>query len=149
MKRVQRSVRLVTRGQAAVEFALAGTVLIALLFGVLEVGRMMFINSEVENAAREGAQLAALNPRLYQQDPGALAVAVKNKMVLTDRSTVTVSGPCFLDNAGGCNGSFCTFCKVQVSVTAKWVSFVSFIPDVPMRASSVKIVEGRVDPGAP
>jgi Flp pilus assembly protein TadG len=134
-----RPARIVRRGQSAVEFALAGTVLIALLFGVLEIGRLMFINSEVENAAREGAQIVALNPNIQQ---GALTAQILSKMVVTDHSTVTVLPPCFLDSSGGCTGTPCPYCKVKVSVTARWISFVSFIQSVTLRSSSIKLIEG-------
>jgi hypothetical protein len=148
-------------GQAAVEFALAGTVLIALLFGVLEVGRLMFINSEVQNAAREGAQIASMNPFI---DCGnatntTLTAQVRARMVVTNRSTVSVVGPCFMDSGGVWQCShqmpwsrpegFDPFYKVKVSVTAQWTSVVSFIPPVTLQSSSVKVIEGRTDGDCP
>lgn len=134
----------VRRGQAAVEFALAGTVLIAVLFGILEVGRLMFINAEVENSAREGAQYAALNIA----DPSLAAnvrLRVLSKLSATNPSTVTVHGPCFPNdgdpNASCPNGSKCPFCRVQVGVTTVWKSFVSFVPDVQLVYTSTKMIE--------
>jgi TadE-like protein len=46
-------------GQALVEFALVFPIFILILFGVLDVGRLVYTNSAVAQAAREGARLAA------------------------------------------------------------------------------------------
>ena len=56
------------RGAVAVEFALVLPVLIVLVFGVVDFGRVFFAQISVTQAAREGSRLAALantmNPQL-------------------------------------------------------------------------------------
>ena len=47
------------RGAVAVEAAFALTLLVVLLLGLWEVGRLVQVNQIVNNAAREGARLAA------------------------------------------------------------------------------------------
>jgi Flp pilus assembly protein TadG len=47
------------RGVAAVEFALLAPVLLILLGGLWEVGRLVEVKQVMDNAAREGARLAA------------------------------------------------------------------------------------------
>ena len=42
------------RGQATVEFALIVVILFTMLYGILEMSRLLFINAELENTAREG-----------------------------------------------------------------------------------------------
>jgi Flp pilus assembly protein TadG len=49
------------RGQALVEFALIFPVLVLLLLGIFEVGRLVFAYNTLGNAAREGARVAAVN----------------------------------------------------------------------------------------
>ena len=44
------------RAQAMVEFAIVAPILFLLLFGVIEVGRMMFLYAAVTNASREAAR---------------------------------------------------------------------------------------------
>jgi len=56
MKRHPRST---ATGQTLVEFALVLPVFILLLFGLLDVGRYVYMNSVLSQAAREGARLAA------------------------------------------------------------------------------------------
>ena len=48
------------KGQAMVETALVIPILLLLLFGVIDVSRVLHASLTVENAAREGARLAAL-----------------------------------------------------------------------------------------
>jgi Flp pilus assembly protein TadG len=49
------------RGASALEFALIGPLLFLFLFAVLEYGRFIMIRQLLDNAAREGARLAAAN----------------------------------------------------------------------------------------
>jgi Flp pilus assembly protein TadG len=46
-------------GQALVEFALLFPVFILILFGLLDAGRLLYMNSVLSQAAREGARVAA------------------------------------------------------------------------------------------
>ena len=48
------------RGQGLVELALVLPVFLLLLFGVVDGGRLVYLNSVVSQAAREGARLAAV-----------------------------------------------------------------------------------------
>src|SRR5437016_3151371 len=75
-------------GQVTVEFALVLVVLLAVLYGIIEISRLMLINGEIQNAAREGAHYVALHPEAdavgcvqkYIIDP---------KLVLVDRDATT------------------------------------------------------------
>ena len=46
-------------GQALVEFALILPVFLLLLFGLIDVGRYVYMNTVLSQAAREGARLGA------------------------------------------------------------------------------------------
>ena len=48
------------RGAAAVEFAVILPLLLMILFGILEFGRILYVNQALSWAAREGARVAAL-----------------------------------------------------------------------------------------
>jgi Flp pilus assembly protein TadG len=56
---MKKHLRPTGRGQTLVEFALVLPVFILLLFGLLDVGRYVYMNSVLSQAAREGARLAA------------------------------------------------------------------------------------------
>ncbi|MDX1417827.1 MAG: TadE/TadG family type IV pilus assembly protein [Candidatus Promineifilaceae bacterium] len=51
--------RFATRGQAIVEFAIALPILLALLIGIFEVGRLIFIYSAVTNSSRNAVRFAS------------------------------------------------------------------------------------------
>ena len=154
------------RGQAAVEFALVLIVLMALLYGIIEISRLMLINAEVENAAREAAQYAALQP-------GVTSAYLKTnvigpKLTLIDRNSpdFVVKGPCFpraypdgkcacLENNSPCpNAGVGPFYPVSVKVSYTWRSWVNIIPDMStftltplgpltLQATATKMIEGR------
>jgi len=50
------------KGTTTVEFAIAGVALFLVLFGAVEMGRMMFARSLLEEGVRRGARLAAVCP---------------------------------------------------------------------------------------
>lgn len=49
------------RGAAAVEFAIVLPVLVVILFGVIEYGRIFFIQNTITNAARVGVRVNAVD----------------------------------------------------------------------------------------
>ena len=49
------------RGQALVEFALVIPVFIFLVMGIFDLGRAVYANSTISNAAREGARIAIVD----------------------------------------------------------------------------------------
>ena len=62
-----------TRGQALVEFALVFPIALVVLFGVFDVGRLVFIYTGLTNGAREGARMAIVN-----QDTGSVEKRVQD-----------------------------------------------------------------------
>jgi len=51
-----------TRGNALIEFALVLPILLLVLFGITELGRMIMTTNVLNTASREGARLAAVSP---------------------------------------------------------------------------------------
>ena len=56
VSRCARDLRRARRGTAALEFAIAGPVLLLLIFAVIENGLMLFAQSVIENATRDAAR---------------------------------------------------------------------------------------------
>jgi hypothetical protein len=76
------------RAQAIVEFMLALPVLLLLLYGVIEVGRLIFIFSSVANASRQAARYGSAsgeidNVAFYQDCDGIRAVANESAFIIT------------------------------------------------------------------
>jgi Flp pilus assembly protein TadG len=53
-----------SRGQGMLEFAIVGPIFFLMLFGVIELGRAMFVTHQVANGAREGARWAMVRGEL-------------------------------------------------------------------------------------
>lgn len=83
------------RGVSTVEFALVGGFALMLLFGCIEIGRLLFVWNTLDEATRAGARVAAVTP-LGASD-AANAVLVYNPFILGLKpSHVTVR---YLDSA--------------------------------------------------
>jgi hypothetical protein len=72
-------------GQALVEFALVFPILILLVVGLFDLGRLVFAYTSLTNGVREGARLAVVN-----QDVGAIQDRVRGQ-VFAVSPTVTVT----------------------------------------------------------
>ena len=78
------------QGTSVVEFALVSLIFFVLIFGIIEVGRWVYLNNTVHLVAQEGA-------RLLVGDPSLSAEAVKERIVARglpidpDRLEISVS----------------------------------------------------------
>jgi Flp pilus assembly protein TadG len=62
------------RGAALVEFAIGATVFLTLTFGVLELGRLLWVHNALADAARRGARYAVNQPQSSVADIKNIAV---------------------------------------------------------------------------
>ncbi len=74
------------RGQALVELALIAPVLIILMLGVIDYGRVYFAYISVTNGARVGADYAATGPAEAADTAGIKAAALTDTSDLLDQS---------------------------------------------------------------
>jgi Flp pilus assembly protein TadG len=94
---LMRIVRLVLRhdGQSMVEFALVLPVLVLILFGISDLGRLVFIYADVSNSAREGSRYGIVYPsRVSNSDnanPNNISAKAKEKVWMISQSDLTVS----------------------------------------------------------
>ena len=107
------------QGVAAVEFALVAVILFTLLFGVMEMGRILFMMNTTTEATRLGARLAVV----CDQN----ASAIKSRMVgLAGFLTPGNINVAYLP--GGCTVDTCRY--VNVSVTG--ITVQSIVPLIPV-----------------
>ena len=64
-------------GQSLVEFALILPILVLLLVGIFDLGRVVYYYSALQNAAREGARYGIVHPN----DSAGVEAAVRNKAI--------------------------------------------------------------------
>lgn len=89
------------RGSSMVEFAIAATVLLLLLFGIVQFGRALYMYHTVSNAARIGARWAmvrgsfscsAVNPvDNCSASPSAVQTYVQSVVPIADSGTLSVA----------------------------------------------------------
>jgi hypothetical protein len=147
-------------GQATVEFALVLIVFLAMLYGVLEISRLILSAAAINNAAREGAHYVAIKSAYV--DPTYLrrnVVAPKLPLVDAESPDLRIEGPVFPCTAN-CGtptqrcGGLAPFCPVQVTVVYTWTSWVNIVPDaatwtlkplgpIRLEGTSIRLIEGR------
>ena len=92
------------RGAAAVEFALVVLPLLLLLFGIIELGRIYFVQLSLTNAARDAVRTVAIS-----DDPAELDASLSSSPGIRYGSGAVVT----VDPTDGC----ATSSTVRVSVT--------------------------------
>jgi Flp pilus assembly protein TadG len=76
-----------SRGQGIVEFALVAPIFLALTFGVIELGWLVYSNHTLTNAAREGARYAMVNgERAAENNGGGVANSTTVHEVVVERA---------------------------------------------------------------
>lgn len=78
-----------SQGQGLVEFALVLPVFILLLFGVIDIGRLVYINNALSEGAREGARWGSVQGR--SNTPSDVQAHTIGIMSAVPDATVTVT----------------------------------------------------------
>lgn len=83
-----------SRGQAMVEFAIAAPLVFLIILGLFDVGRLVFINNELSEAAREGARWGAVQGRAaaeFAGDDAAVSDEVISRITVAPNPDVALS----------------------------------------------------------
>ncbi len=88
-----RSYRLFRRGAAVVEFAIVAPVLLLLVFGMIEYGRLVMVQQVLTNATREGARRAVLDGATTSQVTSVVTDYLSTSRISGAVITVTPSPP--------------------------------------------------------
>jgi len=134
--------RRVQRGQALTEFALLLPFLLVFLFGIVDVGRMVYAYNSVSNAAREAGRTAIVNQTLLtvrekaaQQATGlGLPVGAPSGCPATGGPTTDPSGTCVVlrsaTGSGACPTPAVVGCTAIVTVKWEWRAITPIISDI-------------------
>lgn len=110
------------RGAAAVEFALVAGLLFTVLFGIMEMSRVLFYWNTATEATRLGARLAVV----CDKDDTAIKTRMSQMLGVLTPSNIDVAWA-----PGGCDLNSCR--SVTVSITG--LNVATFIPFVPLNLS--------------
>lgn len=117
------------RGTTTVEFAIVGAVALTVLFGVIEVGRALFVWNTLAEATRRGARLAVVCPMNH---PAIKRVTILSKPEGPDTSPVVPGlstanvAVAYLQDDGSAAASYSQTKYVRVSITG--YEYTLFIP---------------------
>jgi Flp pilus assembly protein TadG len=116
------------KGQALVEFALVLPLLLLLIFGIVDAGRLIFVYNTISNSARDGARVAIVNQSTSGTDtcdttaatayPVGCAISAGTSLGLT-ASDVSVTYNDYTD-AAPCPGPMSIGCIAVVDVTGRF-----------------------------
>lgn len=135
-RRVRRQKAKARRGTAAVEFAVVAPVFIALVFGLLECGRVVMVQQMLTTASREGARLAITENSTLAGVESAVDTYLTNGAVTGATTTVTPS----LSSA---QPGDTIVVQVQMPFDdASWLPTTWFIKNTTLTASSAMRREG-------
>jgi len=84
-------------GQAIVEFALVSVAFFMMVFGTVDLGRAIYMYSQLHNAVREGARYGKMNP--------TDATTIKAKVVAGASTLNLTSANVTVSCTGGCTSS--------------------------------------------
>lgn len=155
-KRASKDLRSSRReaGTSVLEVALVGPLLMLVLFGMLDIGRWVFLVMEVNSAARAGAQYGGQN-RGTALDTAGIQTAAKNDVPdIPSLAVTSSSSTCWCSAAPGtilssCTLSSCTttgstanemipLLKVNTQATyTPWIAFGAFAK-APLSSITVK-----------
>jgi Flp pilus assembly protein TadG len=108
-------------GQSLVEFALAIPVFLLILFGLFDLGRVVYAYNTISNASRESVRVSIVNQT--QADVEAEAIKQAVSLGLTDADVT----PAYLDSSGvACTTPIAVNCLASVTIV------YNFVPATPV-----------------
>jgi Flp pilus assembly protein TadG len=135
-----------SNGAAAVEFAIVVVLLLLLIMGIIDFGRLLFVQQSVKSASREGARVAVVkktNLEVYNAATDAAASAVSlsagGPATITIETCSTTNSTCLATDwsapvtlpsapASIACTSPVTTVRVTVRATFKWLTPVGALP---------------------
>jgi Flp pilus assembly protein TadG len=79
------------RGAAALEFAVVGTGLFIIIFGIIELSRGLMVQHLLTNAARQGCRVGCISGKSNTDVTNAVNVALSSQGISTDTIQVQVN----------------------------------------------------------
>ena len=114
--------RKVCHGAAAVEFALASIVFFTILFGTMEMGRLMFYWNTAAEVTRLGARMATVC------DPNATSISAIQARMRQLLPMIAASDINIAYAPGGCTVDTCQSVTVSIATTTPIDTYIPFVP---------------------
>ena len=119
------------------EFAIVGPVLLTILLGVVEMGRMFYIRHALEYATGEAARYYMIHPTATQD-----AVTAALRAAMAGGMGASISTPTYVDTTS-CNGNAAVICT-SITATYNYTPIAAFLklgsPALTARAQAVRLL---------
>jgi hypothetical protein len=117
------------RGQATVEFALVVSLLLLLVFGIVDFSRLFFAYATMSNGVREGARYGIIHP----EDTAGIEQKTRAMMVIVGgQANITVELP---------DGQCSHYCRVVIRATSDFDVWTPVIPSFQIVAQATMHIE--------
>ena len=113
------------RGQSLVETALVVPVLVILLVGAVEMGRVVYASIAVANAAKAGGQYATRNGFTAQDSTGIATAASAEAPTLTITTTSSSACVCSDGSTSTCLNTDCPNSHIEETMTVNTSATIS------------------------
>jgi Flp pilus assembly protein TadG len=117
--------RIGERGQSLVETALVVPILVTLLVGTVEMGRVVYASIAVANAAKAGAQYGCENGFTAQDSSGIALAASDEVPTMTVTTTSSSACACSDGSASTCLNTDCANSHLEQTLTVNTSATVS------------------------
>lgn len=122
-------------GQATVEFALVVTLLLLVLFGIIDFSRLFFAYATMSNGVREGARYGIIHP---EDTDGIIQQAEAMMVLIGGQAEVDVQFP---DTNGSGNPHCSHYCRVVVRATSEFDVWTPIIPSITIVTQATMHIE--------
>lgn len=136
------------RAQSVVEFSIILPLLLLLILGVIELGYMLFVYVQLQNAAREGARSAAVRPCPTQQDINRIIADTRERIAaFVDTNTITPSITWSADENGNLRWRYTDPVTVSLNYTLEPLDPIvgAFIPQIEINAIASRSITTDCD----
>lgn len=133
-------------GSALVEFALVSPLLLVILLGAIDFGRVSYDAMALTNAARAGAQYGSQSVALSNDTAGMQAAAISSSSLDVADMSAAASRRCeCAGTAQACNGTCVSTLRIYVMVTTtKVFSTITQFPGFPHTITLTRASHMRV-----
>lgn len=107
------------RGQSLIELAVAVPVLALLIFGSVEIAKVIYASVEVSDAAMAGVQYGTRNPIAAADSPSIQNAAAADATNLTLNTTSSLSCVCSDGSASTCQPTDCSTSNIETVLTVQ------------------------------
>ncbi len=124
-------------GQGLLEFSLIFTLLMMLLFGIIDFSRIFFAYGTMSHGAREGTRYGIIHPG----DPANPGDAANQQIIQIVESRMFVLGGDSEVELSYPDGCATSLCPIQIRVTSSMDVWTPIIPEITIEARSTMHIE--------